>query len=79
MHGLPGVSVVAVICVLVAVIIFRITVYFISKVSEWNFESRTPSDGCRTDWGQMSDDLASGKTKSEVMRKSNVGGYDIKK
>lgn len=65
--------------IIIKIIAFAVVMYFISKVSEWNFESRTPFDGFRTDWGQMSDDLASGKTKSEVMHKSNIGGYDIEK
>lgn len=65
--------------IIIKIIAFVVVMYFISKVSEWNFESRTPSDGFRIDWGQMSNDLASGKTKSEVMNKSNMGGYDIEK
>lgn len=65
--------------IIIKIIVFVVVMYFISKASEWKFDGRTLSDGCRTDWSQMSNDLASGSKKSEVMQKSNMGGYDIKK
>ncbi len=63
--------------VIIKIIVFAVVMYLISKVSEWRFENRTPPDGYKTDWETMSNDLATGKSKAEVMRKSNMGGYDI--
>lgn len=64
---------------MIEIIIFTIVMYLICKMSEWKFDNRTPPDGYKTDWEAMSSDLVSGKSKSEVMRKSNSGGYDVKK
>lgn len=61
------------------IIIFAIVMYVICKFPEWKFNNRTTPDGYETDWGAMSHDLAMGKSKNEVMAKSNRGGYDIPK
>lgn len=64
---------------MIEIIIFAIVMYVICKIPEWKFNNRTTPDGYETDWGAMSSDLASGKSKSEVMAKSNRGGYDVPK
>lgn len=64
--------------ILIEIIIFAIVMYVICKIPEWRFDNRTSPDGYNTDWDAMTKDLVSGKSKSEVMRKSNAGGYDIK-
>lgn len=43
------------------------------------FDNRLPPDGYRVDHGAMNRDLAMGKSKMDVMRKCNNGGYDVKK
>lgn len=64
---------------MIEIIIFAVVMYLIYKIPEWKFDNRTSPDGYETDWDAMTKDLVSGKSKSEVMRKSNAGGYDIKK
>lgn len=60
---------------IIGIIIF----YIIFKLPEWKFNNRMPPNGHETDWGAMSSDLASGKSKTEVMNKANRGGYDVPK
>lgn len=43
------------------------------------FDNRLPPSGYRVDHGAMNRDLAMGKSKMDVMRKCNNGGYDVKK
>lgn len=62
-----------------AIIIGIIICYVLYKLPEWKFNNRTSPGGYRTDWDAMTKDTVSGKSKSEVMRKFNAGGYDIKK
>lgn len=50
-----------------------------SLIRNYKFDHRLPPDGYRVDHGAMSDDLAMGKSKNEVMDKCNRGGYDVKK
>lgn len=57
-----------------AVIIGIIICYVFYKLPEWKFDNRTSSDGYRTDWDAMTNDFVSGKSKSEVMRKSFRNG-----
>lgn len=63
---------------IITIILFAIIMYLICKVPEWKSNNRTSPDGYKTDWDAMTKDLVSGKSKSEVMRKSNAGGYDVK-
>ncbi len=48
-------------------------------ITNVKFNNRIPPAGYKTDYSAMNRDLASGKSKMEVMQKSNNGGYDIKK
>lgn len=48
-------------------------------ITNVKFDNRMPPSGYQTDHGAMSRDLAMGKSKMEVMRKANQGGYDVKK
>lgn len=64
---------------MIEIILFAIAMYIICKLPEWRFNNRTSPDGYKTDWDAMTKDIVSGKSKSEVMYKSNAGGYDIKK
>lgn len=43
------------------------------------FDKRLPPKGYRVDHGAITRDLAMGKSKMDVMRKCNNGGYDVKK
>lgn len=50
-----------------------------SIIRNYTFDHRLPPDGYTVDHGEMSKDLAMGKSKNEVMYKCNRGGYDVKK
>lgn len=60
-------------------IIMIIVVWIMCKLPKWKFDNRMPPNGYGTDWAAINRDLASGKSKIDVMRKSNSGGYDIPK
>lgn len=44
---------------------------------EHTFNNRTSPNGYKTDWGAMNQDIARGKSKTEVKQKFNRGGYDV--
>lgn len=50
-----------------------------SIVANWKFDHSLPPEGYKTDYAAMNRDFAMGKSKSEVINKSNNGDYLIKK
>ena len=48
-------------------------------ITDYKFSNSLPPEGYQTDWAAMNRDLANGKSKMDVMRKSNNGGYYVKK
>ena len=50
-----------------------------SIIRNYKFDNSLPPEGYKTDWEAMNRDLANGKSKTEVMDKSNRGEYYIKK
>ena len=64
---------------LVGLIVFGLIFGIPAFMRNYTFDHRLPQDGYRVDHGAMSNDLAMGKSKNEVMDKCNRGGYDVKK
>lgn len=60
-------------------LIFIGVVWILCKLPEWKFDNSLPPEGYQTDYTAMNRDLASGKSKTEVINKSNRGEYYIKK
>lgn len=54
-------------------------IWCICKYPEWKFDNQLPPNGYTTDWKAMNHDLASGKPKNDVIKKSNSGEYYIRK
>lgn len=50
-----------------------------SIIANWKFDHSLPPEGYKTDYAAMNRDFALGKSKSEVINKSNNGDYLIKK
>lgn len=50
-----------------------------SIIRNYKFDNNLSPEGYKTDWAAMNHDLAMGKSKTEVMDKSNRGEYYIKK
>lgn len=50
-----------------------------SIIRNYKFDNSLPPEGYQTDWAAMNRDLANGKSKAEVMNKSNRGEYYVKK
>lgn len=50
-----------------------------SIIRNYKFDHSLPPVGYQTDWAAMNRDLAMGKSKAEVMNKSNRGEYYVKK
>lgn len=50
-----------------------------SIITNYKFDHSLPPGGYQTDWAAMNRDLAMGKSKNEVMQKSNRGEYYVKK
>lgn len=48
-------------------------------IRNYKFDNSLPPAGYQTDWTAMNRDLANGKSKAEVMNKSNRGEYYVKK
>lgn len=48
-------------------------------IRNYKFDNSLPPAGYQTDWAAMNRDLANGKSKAEVMDKSNRGEYYVKK
>ena len=48
-------------------------------IRNYKFDNSLPPEGYQTDWAAMNRDLAMGKSKTEVMNKSNRGEYYVKK
>lgn len=64
---------------LIGLIIFGAILFLPGILTNAKFDHRLPPDGYQVDHGAMSRDLAMGKSKMDVMRKCNNGGYDVKK
>lgn len=64
---------------LIGLIIFGTILFLPGIITNIKFDNRMPPAGYQTDWSAMNRDLASGKSKNEVMRKANNGGYNIPK
>lgn len=47
--------------------------------TDWTFDNRMPRDGYETDHSAINRDLASGKSRTDVIIKANKGGYDVPK
>lgn len=61
-------------------LIFLFCVFVLPGVlTNAKFDNRLPPEGYQVDYGAMNRDLAMGKSKMDVMRKCNNGGYDVKK
>lgn len=50
-----------------------------SIIRNYKFDNNLPPEGYQTDWAAMNHDLANGKSKAEVINKSNRGEYYVKK
>lgn len=50
-----------------------------SIIRNYKFDNSLPPAGYQTDWAAMNRDLANGKSKAEVMNKSNRREYYVKK
>ena len=48
-------------------------------MTDHRFSNSLPPEGYKTDYAAMNRDLANGKSKMDVMQKSNNGGYYVKK
>ena len=64
--------------ILTLVFLFGIFVIPI-MLTDHKFSNSLPPEGYQTDWAAMNNDFANGKSKTDVMRKSNNGGYYVKK
>ena len=64
---------------LIGIIIILAICFLPGIITDYKFSNSLPPEGYQTDWAAMNRDLASGKTKMDVMRKSNNGGYYVKK
>lgn len=64
---------------LIGLVVFGLIFGIPAFMRNYTFDHRLPPDGYRVDHGAMSNDLAMGKSKNEVMDKYNRGDYDIKK
>lgn len=64
---------------LIGLIVFGLIFGIPAIMRNYKFDHRLPPEGYRVDHGAMSHDLATGKSKNEVMDKCNRGGYDVKK
>lgn len=58
-----------------ALVIFIL--YHIFTATDRKFDKRLSPPGMKTDWGAFNQDLANGKSQTEVKDKFNRGGYDI--
>ena len=65
--------------ILIGLTVFFCICFLPGIITDYNFSNSLPPEGYQTDWAAMNHDLASGKSKVDVMRKSNNGGYYIKK
>ena len=65
---------------IILTVVFLICVFVLPSVlTDYKFSNRMPPSGYQVDHRAMNHDLAMGKSKMEVMRKCNNGGYDVKK
>lgn len=64
---------------LIGLVVIFCVCFLPSIIENYKFGNRIPPNGHRTDYGAMNYDLIMGKSKSEVIRKANRGGYDVKK
>ncbi len=48
-------------------------------ITNYKFDNRIAPNGYQIDYGTMNRDLAMGKSKMDVMKKYNNGGYDVRK
>ncbi len=64
---------------LIELIIFGAILFLPRIITNTKFDNRIPPDGYRVDHGAINHDFAMGKSKMDIMRKANQGGYDVKK
>ena len=64
---------------LIGIIIILAICFLPGIITNYKFDNKLPPEGYQTDWAAMNRDLANGKSKMDVMRKSNNGGYYVKK
>ena len=64
---------------LIGIIIILAICFSPGIITDYKFSNSLPPEGYQTDWGAMNRDLANGKSKMDVMRKSNNGSYYVKK
>lgn len=64
---------------IIASAILLLVVYCLCKAPEWKFDRRLPPPGYKVDYGAGNNDLSSGMSKTDMMRKCNNGDYDVKK
>lgn len=64
---------------LIGIIIIFAILFLPGIITDHKFSNSLPPEGYQTDWAAMNRDLANGKSKMDVMRKSNNGGYYVKK
>ena len=64
---------------LIGLIIFGAILFLPKIITDYKFSNSLPPAGYQTDYAAMNRDLAMGRSKMDVMRKSNNGGYYVKK
>lgn len=64
---------------LIVIIIMLGGTWLLCKIPDWKFDNRVSPPGCKTDWEAMNRDMAQGKSKVDIKRKYNNGGYDVPK
>ncbi len=64
---------------LIGLIILGAILFLPGIITNLKFDNRIAPNGYQIDYGAMNRDLALGKSKMDVKRKYNNGGYDVKK
>lgn len=65
--------------ILIGLVFLFCTFWLPTIVRNYKFNNSLPPAGYQTDWAAMNRDLINGKSKAEVMNKSNRGEYYVKK
>lgn len=63
---------------LIGLVVFFLFFGLPSIIRNYKFDNSLSPSGYKTDWAAMNNDLAMGKSKTEVMNKSNKGAYYVK-
>ena len=64
---------------LIGLVVFGLIFGIPAFMRNYTFDHRLQPDGYRVDHGAITNDLAIGKSKNQIMDKCNRGGYDVKK